>query len=167
MSLLKSLEKEDLPFLHRIQSDLVIKKLTQGYLFPHALESTHDWFASIANPGSLPKTLYWAIKENDKFLGYCNLHNIDWINRHSELGIIIIEPSKGYGSRALQELERFAFLTYGFRKIYARVLGCNQPAIALFSKNGFNLEGRLIADHFFNGIWVDNLVYAKYTEGSS
>jgi len=165
MTLLKSLESEDLPHLHLIQGDLDMKKLTQGYLFPHALESTRDWFASIVNPGSLPKTLYWAIKENGTFLGYCNLHNIDWINRHAEVGIIVIEPSRGYGIRALQELGNIAFLTYGFRKIYAKVLDCNEAAIALFNKNGFELEGRLIADHYFNGIWVDNLIYSKFSKG--
>jgi ribosomal protein S18 acetylase RimI-like enzyme len=49
----------------------------------------------------------------------------------------------------------------GARKLSLRVLSTNPTAIRLYTKLGFEQEGRLLGEFFINGHYVDDLLLAK------
>ena len=158
--MINSLQRNDLDVIVELQSDPLVKSITQGYVFPHADEAIALWFEKIRNPGENPKNLYWAIRDKNQCIGFCTLQQIDWINRKAEVGIVIKEKQKGFGSEALRELISIARDSYGLRKLYAKILAVNEPALRLFASMQFREEGLLQEDYFFEGSWCDNYIYS-------
>jgi RimJ/RimL family protein N-acetyltransferase len=65
-----------------------------------------------------------------RYLGSIDLHNINWVNRSAEAGIVIGDkPSwgKGYGTDAMRVLLRFAFDKLNLNRVSLRVFDF-QPA---------------------------------------
>lgn len=164
IQMLSNFEDNDFHKLRQHHSDMKMKVKTQGYLYPYVQESVKKWFAKIRVLEKYPKDLYWAIREQEEFQGYCCLNRIDWRNRHAEVGIIVFSTGKGLGAKTLLELETYAFKTLGLRKLYARVLCTNSQGVRLFEKLGFIKEGVLMSDYLEDGIFVDNYIYAKFSE---
>lgn len=160
--ILTHFEPEDIDVLIKLQNNVMIKSISQGYLFPHTKNAVIEWVKKIHNPGKNPTNLFWAIKEENELVGYCSLTNIDWMNRNAEIGIVLIKTQQGTGPLAIQELCNVAFNSYGLEKLYAKVLQINSPAIKLFERLGFLIEGRLLKDKMFSGEMVDNLIFAKH-----
>jgi ribosomal protein S18 acetylase RimI-like enzyme len=50
----------------------------------------------------------------------------------------------------------------GARKLSLRVLSTNPDAIRLYTRFGFEQEGRLLSEFLIEGRWVDDLLLAKY-----
>lgn len=84
-------------------------------------------------------------KEDDRLIGKAAIQWVEWTNGNAwvHLGIGSVDDQrKGYGSRALSMLVRFAFAELNLFRLSARVPEYNQAAIALFSKFGFVEEVR-------------------------
>jgi diamine N-acetyltransferase len=94
-------------------------------------------------------------------IGSCSFHKIDWRNRHAELGIVIGDKrfwNRGFGTDAMRLLVKHGFKNLNFHRIYLHVHADNPRAIRCYEKVGFKHEGRLRADQFKNGIYIDTLV---------
>lgn len=159
--ILSSFQKSDFEAMKLIKQKYELQQVIQGYLFPHSDEAIRNWFDKISNPGKTPSELHWAVRIDDEFLGYVVLHQIDWINRNAEVGVVINSPGKGIGKEAVSSVLDIAKSDFGLHKIYAKVLQINESGVALFKRLDFELEGTLYEDRFFNGIWMNNLVLAK------
>ena len=88
---------------------------------------------------------YFAIraKEDDRLIGKVSIHWIEWANGNAQfrLGIGAAEDRrKGYGTKALQMLLRFAFAELNLYRITAAVPEYNEGAIALLKRAGFTQE---------------------------
>jgi len=157
-----SFEAEDLDKLARIQQDVRTKELMQGFSLPHSKEAIHEWFLKIRNPGRFPTNIYWAIRLNSEFIGYCCLLDINWISKNAHVGIVISQSGLGLGNQALSLMEERAYLHLGLSKLYAKVIENNLPARKLFERRGYSCEGILKRDHIFQGNLVNNYIYAKF-----
>jgi RimJ/RimL family protein N-acetyltransferase len=90
---------------------------------------------------------YFAIRarENDRLIGKAIIQWIEWANGngHLRLGIGAAgDRRKGYGTKALQMLLRFAFAELNLYRVTAAIPEYNEAAIALFKKAGFTEEVR-------------------------
>jgi RimJ/RimL family protein N-acetyltransferase len=88
---------------------------------------------------------YFAIRarEDDRLIGKASIHWIEWANGngHIRLGIGATEDRrKGYGTKALQMLLRFAFAELNLFRVTAQVPEYNEGAIILLQKAGFTQE---------------------------
>jgi ribosomal protein S18 acetylase RimI-like enzyme len=91
-------------------------------------------------------------------------------NRHvGRIMAVAVDPRwrrRGLGRALLQAAEREA-AGRGYRKLTLTVLGCNQPAIALYTSLGYAIEGRLVDEFELDGALVDDLFMAKHGVGQA
>jgi len=126
--------------------------------FPMYIKTEQDWFAS---HGQDDKNIVFVLEtlENEP-IGTIGLHNIRWVSRLAELGIMIGEKNKwqnGYATEAEAHIIQYAFRTLNLRKLEARVFSDNPASLGAAKKNGFCKEGKLEQHLFVAGEYRDLL----------
>ena len=99
-----------------------------------------------------------VLLEKDILAGHISLHDIDHLNRHAFLGILIgLEEyrSKGYGAEAIRLLLNYGFNTLNLHNIMLSVHADNPRGISCFKKAGFQESGRRREWLFKDGKYID------------
>ena len=107
------------------------------------------------------KTFAIETLTENRFIGALSLNGIDWINRHSGLGIMIGDKQywgRGYGMDAMMVLMRLAFDKLNFHRLWLHVYDFNARAIASYERCGFKREGVLREHRNFRGAYHDTIV---------
>ncbi len=97
-------------------------------------------------------------RADESVIGLANLDQVDLFNRNAEVGIGLAAAGRrrsGLGQEALTLLIDYAFYYMNMHRLYARVIDGNQASLRLFKKLGFSVEGRLRAQVFRNGLYLD------------
>jgi RimJ/RimL family protein N-acetyltransferase len=84
------------------------------------------------------------VKDKDRLIGNCGIHQVDGINRTAELGIFIGDKScwgKGYGEEAVRLVLDYGFNILNLRNIMLRVFSFNKRARRCYEKCGFKTIG--------------------------
>ena len=107
--------------------------------------------------------LGWAIclKSNGVVIGDMGFYRVDVNNQKTEIGYIL-NPEywrKGYASEAMDAVLKFGFEILNFNKIEADINPENQASINLATKMGFKKEAHLRQNLFFNGKFIDSLIF--------
>lgn len=92
-------------------------------------------------------------RDADRAVGTIGLSHIDRRYRRAEYGILIGEPAargRGIAREASRLLLDHAFGPLGLCRVYLHVFPDNEPALRLYRRLGFRLEGRL-RDHVWKG----------------
>lgn len=77
------------------------------------------------------------------------------------MGVAVAWQGRGLGTRLLAELLEVADNWMNLRRVELTVYTDNQPAIALYRKFGFEVEGELRDYAFRDGVFVDVLSMAR------
>jgi RimJ/RimL family protein N-acetyltransferase len=96
-------------------------------------------------------------------VGLIGLKNVNQRYRSAEYWIYLGEPDarrKGLAEEATILILRFAFMGLGLNRIYLRVMQCNAPAVRLYEKVGFILEGVAREDFLLNGRFENSALYS-------
>jgi len=92
------------------------------------------------------KSLYWSIRtlDDDRFLGCCDLSEIDRWHRRAEIGFMLAREAWGYGYalEAMRSVIGYAAAS-GLRKLGARTHLGNRRSETLLMTLGFSEEGLL------------------------
>lgn len=157
---LRHLERSDIPTFVRWFNDPEVREYV-AINRPMATAEEERWFERHLDDKSGE---IFAIEATDGeqpvHIGNVGLHDIDWVHRHAELGIVIGEKaywSKGYGSDAIRAVLRHAFHTLNLHRVYLRVYEDNARGIRAYEKCGFKLEGRSREVVFRHGRYYDDL----------
>lgn len=106
-------------------------------------------------------------RATEQHIGNTAIHNIDWIRRLGEFGIIVGEKEywgKGYGTEATRLLVGFAFDRLNLNRVWLGVNAEHRAAIRAYEKVGFQIEGRLRQEMYRNGAYADRLIMAILRE---
>jgi RimJ/RimL family protein N-acetyltransferase len=119
----------------------------------------------IENSGSNPNDFRFAIvrKEDDRLIGAASLHNTRWKDRSSSFGLLIGDTEcrgHGYGTEATLLALHYAFVTLNLNRVELGVYDFNKPAIRVYEKLGFVLEGNQRQHSFVEGRYVDHYAYS-------
>lgn len=156
---LRRIEREDIPTFVRwfgdpdVRDFLLINR-------PISKAEEEKWFENQLQDDS---SELFAIETNDQeatHIGNIGLHDINWLHRHAELGIVIGEKAywnKGYGSDAIRTLLGFAFHEMNLHRIYLRVYEDNARGIHAYEKCGFRHEGCMREAVFRKGRYYNEL----------
>ncbi|NLC52486.1 MAG: GNAT family N-acetyltransferase [Firmicutes bacterium] len=140
---IRPLVKEDLSRLVRWNSDPEVERLV-GLGLPCDLEACLAWWEECRS--SKNTRLFALENEKGQLIGDLELAHICWRGREAELRIRIGEKSywnKGYGTLALEQIERYAFDVLGLDRLYLRVYTFNTRAIRCYQKLGFKKKAIL------------------------
>lgn len=120
------------------------------------LENHKNWIQTTNNV--ILKTIY----KEDRYIGNILLH----LNKKHNSGFFQIyigeniESGKGYAQRALKmSLEEF-FSIEGLNRIWLKVFTDNLPAIHIYEKIGFRLEGIERESFLYEGKYKDQMIFS-------
>jgi len=160
---IRKLEKSDLPRTLKWMNNSDIKKYI-NINKPITEESQKEWFTSLYNSKN-PSNVVFAIylNSNKNHIGNVNLSMIDYDNRNARLAIFIADEDKrgrGYGTVAIEKVLEFGFGKLKLNKVYLKVDVKNLPAVRMYKKIGFKIEGILKKHDYSEDGFID-----KYTLG--
>lgn len=108
-----------------------------------------------------------VLREGDRHIGNCGLHDLDTVNRSAEFGILIGERDawgRGYGPEAARLLLQFGFDELGLHRIWLRAYSFNRQAVRAYEKAGFTHEGILRGTYYRHGAFHDSIVMSVLEE---
>ncbi len=115
--------------------------------------------------------LYYAFviedNENNEFVGFIDIKNIDWNIPKAELGCYTDEryAGKGITTKAFSLFVGYCFDHFGFVKLFLRTHESNFAAQKLAERSGFQIEGKIRKDYkTTQGEVVDLIYYGKIKE---
>lgn len=118
-----------------------------------------EWFNYIQ--GSNNDIVFAVItKKNQRYIGNCALHKINWQEKTCEFGIVLGEKvywNKGYGSDATRIIIKFAIEDLLLSKIILHVFEYNLRARKVYENCGFKFVKILKNEHFYNNKYWDTL----------
>ena len=121
------------------QNILTLEKQLKWY--KRYLKNSSDRMFIIGTKGNVP-------------IGTIALCNIDYRNKRAEFGRLMIAESvylrKGYAADAALALINFAFTEMGLNRLYLESFADDKPAVDLYKKLGFKIEGILRKHIFIN-----------------
>ena len=127
-------------------------------------DKTLTWFKNIKDRKDRAD---YTITYNGEPAGLIGLLNIDQKNKKAEFYICIGNENykgKGIAYRASTLLINYAFKELTLNKLYLYTETSNIPAQRLFEKLGFEKEGLLKSDLFYNGRRIDRYIYGLIKE---
>ncbi len=105
----------------------------------------------------------WCVTEkgSDLCIGIMGFYRTQPENYRTELGYMILSEyhNKGYVTEAVQTLLHYAFNTLNFHSIEAVIDPNNIASERVLQKNGFNKEAHFIENGFYDGKFIDSVVY--------
>lgn len=157
--ILRAIEEKDLEMLRSLINNPDIERQTMGFNYPVSEYHQKQWFYNLSNDLN---NVRWIISWKDgSAIGMCSLHNIDWKNRVSKIGIKLIDEvkSKGIGIETYNLVIKYAFEELQLNRIESEVIDYNYSSIKLHSKIGFYEEGRKRKSVFQKGKYFDTIIF--------
>ena len=162
---LRGIELEDLPLLKKWRNEL--RHFFREY---RLITDAHQlkWYNSIQDD---KRFIHYAIDvwdgEDWCLIGSCNWSNIDWVNRHAEVGRYIGDPEyrgKGYGLKMTIELHRIVFQDLNMNTVRGEMWAYNTHNIDFLSKFGYKVVGRYRNAMFYQGRFWDSVLVDMTSE---
>lgn len=159
---LRPLEREDLRFVHELDNN----ESVMHYWF----EEPYEAFVELCD--LYDKHIHdqserrFIADHNGESVGLVELVEINHIHRRAEFQIIInpIHQGKGYATIATQLAMDYAFTVLNLYKLSLIVDCDNLRAIQVYTKVGFQEEGRLRHEFFVDGEYRDVLRMAVFQQ---
>lgn len=143
-------------------NDPEVTKYQNKGIFPNTKRKQIEYFKKILKSEN---DVIFAIieKKSQKHIGSVGLHNIDWIHRSAELGIVIGRKDtwgKGYGKLAWNMIASYGFNVLNLNRIAAIIVKDNIASIKSAKASGFRIEGELREFLFKNGSYRSAIILA-------
>lgn len=142
------------PKVNRYVGEEIGKKTT--------LKKQKEWFADYKKD---PNKKFFTILFDKIPVGFMGFSNISQVNKNADLFIMIGEDGyrgKGLGEQAMNWLIDYGFQKLKLHKINLGVIKDNKPAVSLYKKLGFAVEGEMKDEVFHDGKYYNFLSMALF-----
>lgn len=161
---LRRLTPDDVMPMFRLRSDPQAMKFV-----PRPLAVTPDdamkHIALIDQKINENEGINWAITLNgsDDFIGIIGLYVIKKENFRAEIGYMLLPEhhNNGYVSEAIGRVLEYGFGDLKLHSVEAIIDPENTPSERVLQKNGFVKEAHLRENEFWNGRFLDTVIYSK------
>jgi len=160
---LRDVQPGDAAQFFKIRSDAQVMAYMDRPLF-QSLDEAEKLVDSSIEGNTKKRSVNWVITEKgrDILIGYVAFWR--WVKEHfrAEIGFALFPGywGKGFMSEALEAAIGFGFGKMGLLSIEANVNPGNAASIKLLEKLGFKKEAYLRENMFFNGKFVDSVIYS-------
>ena len=124
--MLGPIQREQVPLFLRWMNDFNTISRLGAPIRPLTLEQETAWFEQAAvDANRYTFTIYE--RATGRPIGTCGLHEVNWANRRTELGILVGEQEargQGFGTEALTLLVDYAFTALGLHSLMLSRVGC-------------------------------------------
>lgn len=159
---LRTLEKDDLEFMHHLNNDPAIMTFwfEEPYRSLTHLQNMYD--ENLKNESARQ----FIIANGEEKIGFIGLFGFEGVHRKAEFGIMIDtkHQGKGYAKIATKLAMDYAFKRMNVRKLNLIVDQYNEKAIHVYEKMGFKREATLEKEFFVNGEYHDVLTMRIFQE---
>lgn len=158
---LRKIEPSDLPYLYQWENDASAWADGNNHN-PLSQQDMRDYIASTTGDIYKDGQLRLIIEDENVTVGCIDLFDFDPRNRKAALGMYIAPEyrGKGVGSKALEQLEAYAFGHLNLRLLYAVIATSNTPCSALYRTAGYTpsspLQGWTLESDAV--IWIKNQI---------
>ena len=121
-----------------------------------------EFIEKLYKEGSREVALAICLKEGDRLIGVCGLHQLHPVNRCALFGIVIGDreyQNQGYGTEATRLMVRYGFEELNLNRIGLSVFADNRRAMRAYEKVGFIQEGCRRQAFYRGGRYQDELVF--------
>jgi RimJ/RimL family protein N-acetyltransferase len=125
---------------------------------PPGIEAEKEWLDKLAKD---PNGVQWVIEQNGHAVGTTGIHEIDWKHGTATTGTVIGDKKawgRGLGRELIQLRARYAFTQLPLRKLKSAFLDGNEASRRAQAAAGYQEVGRLRAERFVDGGWVDMII---------
>ena len=140
-------------------NDSDVTKYQNKGIFYNTRDMQREYFQKMMN--SKNDVLFAIIdRETNTHIGCVGLHDIDWVHRSANLGIIIGEKyfwGKGYGKKVWNMITYYGLFVLNLHRIYADIIEENISSIKSAKSSGFKEEG-VIRDKYYKNAKYHNAV---------
>jgi len=159
-TLLRAIERSDLPLLQKWANDPDIQLQLGGWHFPIGQKDQEAWYAALSCNSAHQR---FAIEAKGLgLIGTANLVSIDWKNRNAFHGMLIGEKEhrgKGYGVDVVTAIMRYAFEELGLARLDTDIIEYNASSLKLdLEKCGWLREGSRPNWYFRQGRYWDKII---------
>ena len=140
---------------------------TMQYIPRPLLKTDEDALEHIAMIDTKIETnegINWAItlKDNPKLIGVIGHYRIKPEHYRAEIGYMLLPEYHGKGivSEAVKEAVNYGFQVMKLHSIEAIIDPDNHASAKVLEKNGFIKEAHLKENEFFNGRFLDSVIYS-------
>ena len=106
----------------------------------------------------------WAVtlRGNDKLIGIVGHYRIKWEHFRSEIGYMLLPDYHGKGiiSEVVGILVDYGFNKMKMHSLEAIIDPANHASAKVLEKNGFVKEAHLLENEFFEGKFLDTIIYS-------
>ena len=159
---LTAVEKEDLKQLRDWRNDPEFKKHFREYRELNMIMQDKWFKEKVADDKT---TMMFSIRRlsDGKLLGCCGFVYINWVHRHADLSLYIgwnkaYIDEKGYAEEACKLLFDYGFNELNLHKIWTEIYEFDTKKKKLYDKFGFNQDGLLRENYFYDGKWWDSRI---------
>lgn len=154
--IIRALEKSDLKQVHVINNEREV----MAYWFEEPYGSVDELERLYDKHIFDQSERRFVIEISGEFVGVVELMEIDYIHRNCEIQIIVIKNFRGQGlaQKALKKGLDYAFRILNMHKVYLIVDVTNEPAVHIYKKLGFQVEGTM-KDHFYTNGYYQNAYF--------
>lgn len=118
-----------------------------------------------------PTTMMFSIRRNSdgQLLGCCGFVYINWVHRNADLSLYIgwnnaYIDGEGYAEESCRLLFDHGFNELNLNKIWTEIYEFDAKKKALYDKLGFNQDGLLRQNYFYDGRWWDSRILSLLAE---
>ena len=157
--MLREYRAEDLSEIRKWVNDEETTRYLSTRFWPaQSMADSQDFLSRMMQSSHNAYNFVIADRQDERYIGQCDLFRLDWRLRLGELGMVIgsrEERGQGLGAEALILLEGFAFRTLGLERLELEVHMDNQAALHCYRRAGFTLEGVKRHAFFTDGRFCD------------
>lgn len=138
-----------------LRSYLAFVDLTKG------IEDTKDFVEQTIRDNADRKSFVTVILVDDRTAGLVGFNQINWTNKHAELGYWLGASfvRKGVMTKSVRVLVDHAFERLGLNRVEIRAATGNQASRGVAEKLGFVHEGTIREKEWVNDRFVDHEIY--------
>lgn len=162
---IRNITKDDIYLIKNMRNEQIdVLRQTQ----PLTNEDQLNWYNNIILPSykNKTKTLNFILEYNKKFIGYCGLVNIDYVNKKAEISFLVKTERKNNDKIYEQDfnfflnyIKKYSFNNLNLNKLWTETYEFRDFHIYILEKNNFKKEGILKNQIINNGKYINSILH--------